>query len=134
MSRENVEAFKRGIDAVNRRDIEALLDVLDPEVEWHPARPPRSPPPLAYRGHEGVREFFRELYEDLAEIHAEYSDSRDLGDRIVVIGNLRTRGKGSGAVTESPIGWLVEFKDGQVIRIDDYLDPTEALEAAGLRE
>ena len=33
MSQENVETFKRGLDAYNRRDIEALLEELDPDVE-----------------------------------------------------------------------------------------------------
>ena len=28
--------YKRGIEAINRGDIEALLEDLDPEVEWHP--------------------------------------------------------------------------------------------------
>jgi hypothetical protein len=37
MSQENVEAFKRGAEAVTRQDLEALLDELDPEVEWHSA-------------------------------------------------------------------------------------------------
>jgi hypothetical protein len=37
MSQENVEAFKRALNAGNRRDIEALLEELDPEVEWHSA-------------------------------------------------------------------------------------------------
>ena len=36
MSEENVEAFKRGIDAFNRGDIDAFLEGLDAEVEWHP--------------------------------------------------------------------------------------------------
>ncbi len=34
MSQEDVEAFERAIDAFNRRDIEAVLKELDPEVEW----------------------------------------------------------------------------------------------------
>ncbi len=37
MSEENVETVKRGVDAYNRRDVEALLEVLDPEVECTPA-------------------------------------------------------------------------------------------------
>ena len=36
MSQENVEAFKRALEAYNRRDIDSLIQVLDPEVEWHP--------------------------------------------------------------------------------------------------
>lgn len=37
MSQESVEAFKRGLEAGNRGDVEALLEELDPEVEWHSA-------------------------------------------------------------------------------------------------
>jgi hypothetical protein len=37
MSQENVDAFQRAIDAYNRGDAEAMLEIHDPEVEWHPA-------------------------------------------------------------------------------------------------
>ena len=36
MSQENVEIVRRVSDAYNRRDVEAMLDELHPEVEWHP--------------------------------------------------------------------------------------------------
>jgi hypothetical protein len=35
MADENVEAFKRAVAAYNRRDIDAFLEVFDPEVERH---------------------------------------------------------------------------------------------------
>ena len=87
-----------------------------------------------YRGHEGVRELIRGTDETLGEIHVEFSTIRDMGDRIVAIGHLRIRGKESGAETESPVGYMAELKDGKPIRIRTYLDPEEALEAAGLKE
>lgn len=87
-----------------------------------------------YRGHEGIREFMREVDEALSEVQIELLEIRDLGERIVVIGRLRARGKASGAETESSIGWVVEFKDGRVTRMRDYLDPKAALGAAGLQE
>ncbi len=37
MSEENVESFKRGTEAYNRRDLDELLNTLDPEVVWHSA-------------------------------------------------------------------------------------------------
>ncbi len=87
-----------------------------------------------YRGHEGVRELMREIDDVLDEIHVEYSEIRDLGDRVVAIGRLRTRGKASGAETESPIATVSDLRNGKSIRIRTYLDPKEALEAAGLSE
>jgi ketosteroid isomerase-like protein len=135
MSRENVEQVKREAEAVNRGDIEALLGDLDPEVEWTPAFPVLlGGEARVYRGHDGVREMFRGFYEVLDEIQVEYSEIRDLGDQVIAIGRIRTRGGGSGATTVSPFALLSDLKGDKAIRIRTYLDPDEALEAAGLRE
>jgi ketosteroid isomerase-like protein len=135
MSQENVEAFNRGTDAYNRWDVDALLEELDPDVEWHSALLiPFGGEATSSRGHAGVREVLLEVNEALAEIHLDYSDIRDLGDRIVGIGRIRTRGKQSGVVTETDFGTVTDMKNGKAIRIWTYLDPKEALEAAGLEE
>ena len=135
MSQENVEVFKRAFDAINRRDPEALLSVLDPEVEWHGAiLMAMGGRQTVYRGHEGVREWLRDLYETLSEFQADYPEIRDLGDRTVAIGRVRVRGMASEVEIESPHGTVVEFKNGKGIRIRTYLDPREALEAAGLSD
>ena len=52
----------------------------------------------------------------------------------VAIGHIRTRGRESGAETGSPHASVVDLKDGKAVRIRAYLDPKEALEAAGLSE
>jgi ketosteroid isomerase-like protein len=135
MSQENVETFKRGVEAGNHRDIEAALEELDPEVEWRPALPVLlGGDATVYRGHEGIREVFREVYAAFVEVQIEISEVRDLGDRIVAIGRIRTRGRESGAETESPLGYLAEFNNGRMVRIWSYLDPDEARKAAGLSE
>ena len=135
MSQENVEMTKRALEAYNRRDVEALLEDLDPGVEWHPALPKLlGGDATVYRGHEGVREFFRDTDDVLDEIHVEYSEIRNLGDRVLVIGRFRARGKASGAETESPIATVSDIRNGKMIRIQTYVDPKEALEAAGLSE
>jgi ketosteroid isomerase-like protein len=134
MSEENVESFKRGAEAYNRRDVDALLNELDPEVEWHSALLIPFGGVTVSRGHDGVREVLGEVYEALADIHLDYSEIRDLGDRIVGIGRIRTKGKQSGAVTEMAFGTVTDMKNGKGIRIWTYLDPQEALEAAGLSE
>ena len=135
MSQENVEAFKRGLEAGNRGDVETLLEELDPEVEWHSAlHALLGGEQTVFRGHDGVREMLRDLNEAFGEIQIEISEIRDLGERIVAIGHLRLRGRESGAELESPIAYVAQYRNGKVIRLDDYLDHQEALEAAGLRE
>ena len=104
MSQENVEAFKRGLEAGNRGDVEGLLEELDPEVEWHSAL-------HALLG--GNRRCFGATTASArcsetstrpsTKIHIEMSEIRDLGDRLVAIGRTRTRGKASGVETETPL-------------------------------
>ena len=133
MSQENVEIVRRVSDAYNRRDVGAMLDELHPEIEWYPwLQVQLGGEATVYRGHQGVREGVRDGEEAFSEIQAEPSEVRDLGERVVAIGHLRARGKESGALTESALAWIVEFKSGKVIRVREYLDPNEALEAAGL--
>jgi ketosteroid isomerase-like protein len=135
MSQENVEVFREAIKAYNRRDIDAFLDAFDPMVETHPLTLAMfGQETTVYRGHEGLRQFIRDVDEVLSQLQARVLEVRDLGERLVASGRLRGRGKASGADIESPIGWLVEFKNGRVIRMTDFLDPQEALEAAGLSE
>jgi ketosteroid isomerase-like protein len=135
MTTENVEVVKRGVDAYNRGDVEALLEVLDPEVEWHPgvliAFEGRA---RVYRGHEGVREMMGDVFDAWKEVTTELSEFRDLGDRIVAIGRLRIRGRGSGADLESPFGSVTEISNGKAIRVLTFFDHKEALAAAGLSE
>jgi ketosteroid isomerase-like protein len=129
MSQENVASFKRGIEAYNRRDVDALLDELDVEVEWRPVLPVvLGGHETVYRGHDGARQLLRDLDEVLAERQLDFSEIRDVGDRVVATGSLRIRGKSSGALSESPFSWVAEFKNGRAIRIQTYLDPSEALE------
>ncbi len=135
MSQENVEAFTRGLEAGNRGDVETLLEVLDPEVAWHSAlHALLGGEATVYRGHDGVREMLRDLYQAFDEIHIEISEIRDLGDGLVAIGRNRARGKGSGAETETPFALVTEIKNGKTTSVRGYLDPKEALKAAGLRE
>jgi ketosteroid isomerase-like protein len=135
MSEENVEVFKRGLEAYNRRDLDAMLEMVDPEVEFHAVlQVALGGEAVVYRGYDGARDMVRDLDDTLAPLHIEISEIRDLDDVLVATGSLRGRGTESGVDIESPYGLVVEFRNGKAIRIRDYLDPKQALEAAGLSE
>jgi hypothetical protein len=75
-------AFRRGIDAYNRGEVEAVVQEHDPDVEWHPALLQLlGGEATVYRGHEGTREMMRDAAEAFAELHFEVLEIRDLGDR-----------------------------------------------------
>ena len=135
MTQEDLEAFRRGAEAYNRREVQALLEALDPDVEWHDVLQVMLGGQAATaRGHEGVRGLMRDQGEAFAELETEYSDVRDLGDQLVATGVVRARGRESGIETESPLGAVVDFRNGKAIRIRTFLDHGEALKVAGLSE
>ena len=57
MSHENVEIIRRALAAWNDRDIEAMLALTDPEVEY--VNSPTAVEPGTRRGHESLEEVLR---------------------------------------------------------------------------
>ena len=131
MSQENVEAFKRAADAFARRDMDAVLAECDPEIEWYPGMAGLlAGEKMVYRGHDGLRQLARDLDEAFSVVGFEFSEYRDLGDRVLAIGKIRTRGRSSDIETVAPVAYLVDIREGKMIRVRAYVDPAEALEAA----
>src|SRR5829696_3407387 len=59
MSQENVEIARRSFEAFNGRAIDELISFADPDSEWLPFRAQLEG--IVYRGHEGVRQFVRDI-------------------------------------------------------------------------
>jgi hypothetical protein len=104
MLQENLEGMQRATGGFRRRDVEAVLEDLDAEIELQDAfQMLLGGEAPTVHGHVGVRELIREQDELLAEFAVEYSEARDVGDKLVAIGALRARGKQSGTAIESPL-------------------------------
>ena len=135
MSQENVEIVRRGFEAQNRRDANALLGLMHPEIEWHPAMSAKlAGDQMVLRGRAAVREWMQDVWRTFAESDLEMPDVRDLGDRVLAIGRFRTRGHASGVPVESDFAYVIDIELGVITRVSTYLDADEALEAAELRE
>jgi ketosteroid isomerase-like protein len=129
MSQENVEAFRRGADAISRGDVVDIPELVHPEAVFEPLR---SATEGAYVGHEGMRRFIADTEEMFEVFQISYTDIRDLGDRLVAIGSIRMRARESGVETDVPSAAIVEYVDGLLFRYKDYGQARLALEAAGL--
>jgi ketosteroid isomerase-like protein len=133
MSQENVESVKRVIDGYNRRDLDDFDDLLTSDYEWSPALV-RGLEGGSYRGREGIETYFAEVRDTWEENRTVPGEFRDLGDRVLMLGRMEGRGKGSGAPVDAPLGIVFDFRDEKVSRARSYLDHDEALRAAGLAE
>jgi ketosteroid isomerase-like protein len=136
MSRENVEVVLEGVKAVNRRDPDALVACVHPDVVWVVGDEMTLDLGGVYRGRAGVREWFEKSFLDVWEVFdLEVEEVNKAGDDGVFLGvHVTARGRDSGVEGEGR-GWQVcWFADGKISRRKVFLHPGDALEAAGLSE
>jgi ketosteroid isomerase-like protein len=138
MSQENVEVVRGLIEAFNETgDREAAYALLDPEVEFEVAwRSGRDAADFRiHRGLDEVRAVIEELVAPFESIRYVVHEYADAGDDIVAILEVLARPKGSSAeASTGRFGYVCTLRDGRIVRIQDFPDPAEALEAAGLSE
>jgi ketosteroid isomerase-like protein len=134
MSEENVSLLRELESEWNRDWDSGGLTVRpehwDPQVEFRPRRAATEGP---YRGISGIEAFVSDTIEtfDRFEFHTQFED---LGDRVLAWGTIHVRARSSGLETDIPIGGLYEFRDGKIVRWEDFGSKDKALEAAGLSE
>jgi ketosteroid isomerase-like protein len=134
MPRDKVEVVKRAVDAYNRRDVDDLFaELVTPDLELWPAVT-RAYGGGCYQGREGLERFAAAIGEVWEELQNTAEEFRELGDRVLVLGRLTGRGKGSGAQVDAPLAAIFDFRDDRIWRVRGYVDRAEGLRAAGLSE
>jgi ketosteroid isomerase-like protein len=133
MPRENIELIRRAFDAFNTRDLDAFLDLMDPEVEFVPYE--RALEGLGpYRGHDGVRAWWEDASAAFPEFQIEAHEIRDLTDVTVTHGRLRGLGASSGAAFDRELWHIAKWRDKRQVWWAAFETESEALEAAGLQK
>jgi ketosteroid isomerase-like protein len=133
MSKPIVEMAKRGVEAFNRRDLDAFAETVTADYEWVGAFL-GSVEGGSYRGREGIARYFSEAEEIWEEFTVSGDEFRDLGDTVLVRGRMEGRGRSSGVEVDTPYTMIVEFREGRISRSRAFLDEAQALRAAGLAE
>ena len=143
MSEENVEILRENLESqlaalsagsTPEDTISEMEKIWDPEVELDASEAAVLDLKRIYRGADQVREFWQEWYAAWETIQFDY-ELLDAGERVVMLLNLRMRGRATGI--EMPFGefaWVSTFKNGLVVRVKLYMSQAEALEANGLSE
>lgn len=120
----NAELARRAVDAVLRGDVDAVADLLDPEVKWH-GGDPSSPGACVNRAQ--VLAFIRKGRARRRGV--EIVDVVAAGDKVVVIMGPPAEDDGSRAWT---IANVTSFRDGKAVEIVHFPDVADALAAAGV--
>jgi ketosteroid isomerase-like protein len=131
MSEKNVELGYRVYAAFNRRDLDALLALMDDRVEAFPQLVVMEG---GYRGHAGIRRWWEDLLDVFPDFAIEVVEVRDLGELALAVLRVRGHGEGSDTPFEDTLWQLAEWRNEKVVRWEVFRSEVDALEAAGLRE
>jgi ketosteroid isomerase-like protein len=125
---DQIGIVSRGYDALNRGDIEAVIELVHPEFAW-------SDPPdvVGGRGGAGPGEFglyLGSFFEAWDDFYCEPEEFRVIGDSLMVVVREGGRGKLSGAQVEHRLIHVWRFREGLALSLDAFVDPDEAVESA----
>jgi ketosteroid isomerase-like protein len=128
MSEENVVIVQQVLKACARGDLDAALAHADPKIVWNPTQEGQAEGITAVRA---TMERWEESFEDLVVI---YEETIDAGDRVVVKTHVSGRGRGSGVEVNTRSYMVWTLRGNKVLRMDEFIERADALEAAGLSE
>jgi uncharacterized protein len=129
MQEQNIKLVEQLYSAFANRDINAIISILSPEVEWGEPLNPYNPAGGTRYGHKGFLEWLnigRQAEEILAlNPQKMLTDA----DSVAVIGHMKCRAISTGKTYESDFVHLVTIKDGKVIKFQEFFDTYLAGEA-----
>jgi ketosteroid isomerase-like protein len=119
----NSELARRGFEAVVRGDLDAIREMLDPDVKWHGGDPNAVG---ACRNREQALDYCRD-----AMTHQPVRELVELieaGDKVVVVMRSSSEDGSDSMLTAN----VTTFRDGKAIEIVHFPNPDDARAAAGV--
>jgi ketosteroid isomerase-like protein len=125
MAETPAQLIGRGMGLVDDADIEGLLEIMHPEIEWKP--PAQGTLETVYSGHDGVRKLFEQLTEAWDSIEHRPVKLIEAGDELVIVTNIELHGRASDLVIDEVWAYVVELRDDKFFRVAMYTNPDDAI-------
>ena len=117
--------------AFNRGDIDAAVQLLDPNVEW--TEPAEFPGGGTYHGIEGAKRYLAQSRAGAAQVISEPERFIAAGDRVVVFVHARVLPKNSNSWQEVRLADVYTFEQGRVTQMRAFANRADALSWVGLQ-
>jgi ketosteroid isomerase-like protein len=111
---ERLDIARRGIAAYNSRDFQAVVELLDDDVEA--VVPDGMANAGTYYGHEGFRHMTRDWLEAWDEFRIDIEDLIEEGDAVIAPVLQHARGRFSGVEIHMHAVLLMRFRRGRLYR------------------
>ena len=115
-------------EAANRRDMDAILAGTHEDCEVHPVLGANLAANV-YRGHEGVRQWTRDLWGEWESFEVSVGEVTERGDWLLYEVGILGRGRASGADIDAELFHLARMRDGLIVRIEGFRERDAAVRA-----
>lgn len=122
----NVEAIRAGFAAHNRGDLDALVDLYDPEAVFETLLLG------THHGNESIRLIYEENQKTLSGYDVVPVELIEVGKKVVAVAQAVGSGSTSQIAVDEPFAFVFTFKGERVVREQAFRNREEALEAVGL--
>jgi ketosteroid isomerase-like protein len=130
MSRENVDVVRKSWQAFADRGLDGIVEYWHPEIDWRAIE--GAPDDVGeMKGREAARRYcedWLDTFEDITSVPEELLDAGD--DRVVALLRVTGRARLSGIETELQYAVAYTIREGKIVRVREYAEKAEALEAA----
>ena len=129
IQQENIKIVRQLYEAFAQRNINAILGMLSPDVEWGEPANPYNPAGGTRCGHQGFLEWLNigRQAEDILILEPRKMLVDD--DSVAVVGYMKCRAIPTGKIYESDFVHLVTLKSGKVAKFQEFFDTYLAGEA-----
>jgi uncharacterized protein len=134
MSHENVEIVADSFKAFADGGLDALAEFWHPDINWR-AMEGALDDVGEMHGTAAARRYVQDwldTFEDVTSVAEELLAAGD--DRVIAVQHMTGRARLSGIETELRYAVVYTLRERKIIRIREYLNREQALEAAGLAE
>jgi ketosteroid isomerase-like protein len=129
LSEENVQIVRNAVERFQATG-EMSPGMTVEDVAWHD--PPDFPDAQVHIGIDGVVNALGVWADAWDDWQIEIDEFVDAGERVLVRGKQRGRGKETGVLVEQPLCLVYLMRDGKAVEVRAFFDEGQALEAAGL--
>jgi ketosteroid isomerase-like protein len=113
--------------AFAERDVEGVLAHAHSEIEFTAVTGGHAGRTEPYRGHDGLREYFRDVAAIWDDLRLTPTDFHEADGTILVTGRVSARSPAR--VVAGSTGWIWRLRDGKVVYVRVYPSASEAMAA-----
>lgn len=127
MGGSDIDVVKAVFAAFTERDVEAMLAHAHADMVFSPVTGDYAGRTGPYRGHDGLRQYFRDVAAVWDELRIVPGEFRQDGDTILVTGRVSARSPAR--IVAGSTGWIWRLSDGLVTYARVYPSAADAMAA-----